>query len=404
MNEAVKNSSANAPLLERPDNLIKRTILIYSANYLPNIGGVEKYTHHLSTELEKMGHHVIIVTNNLFNLKNHEILDSGSEIFRLPCHSLIDGRLPLPAYSAEFRELKTRISKIPVDHVIVNTRFYPHSFLGVRQAESRKIKPIVIDHGSAHLTLGRPALDIMVGAYEHFATRLLRRHEADYYGVSKASVEWLEHFDIEGLGVISNSIDADAYISQASSRNFREEVEADGETFLVTFTGRLIPEKGIDRILEAASILIEERPTIRFAIAGSGPLKEKIIRKNPGNINLLGPLTSEDIAALLQQSDAFCLPTRSEGFSTSLLEAASCYLPSVITDVGGVAELIPSSEYGIVLGEASGREIADAIIRLSLDSKLCQELGGNIGKRVRTHYSWHNTAKCALEACRKGMR
>lgn len=372
---------------------------IYSANYLPNIGGVEKYTYFLAKQLKAMGHEATIVTNNVFSLALFEELENGVKIYRLPCHPLIGGRFPAPKKGEEFNKLFDEITSSPTDYIVINTRFYPHTFLGVQHAEKAGVRPIVIDHGSAYLTFGNPAIDVAVKAYEHAVTAKLKRHSIDFYGVSGASVEWLKTFDIKGLGVINNSIDADEYLAQASGRNFKTEL-ASSECFLVSFTGRLIPEKGVRNLLEAAKLLKND-PQIQFALAGDGPLKEELEGNNPGNMHLLGRLEAADIAALLKQSDCFCLPTRSEGFSTSLLEAAACCTTPVITNVGGVPEMIPTPEYGVILKSQKPIEIAEAIRSLKANPTRNAETAANIGQRVRKEFSWAATANKIIAACER---
>lgn len=374
-------------------------ICIYSANFLPNIGGIEKFTDRLSAQLVNMGHHVTIVTNNVFGLRNKETLISGAEIYRLPCHPLFQGRLPLPKQSCEFRSLLDEIFNMPTDSVIINARFYPHSLIGIKHAEAKDIKPIVIDHGSAYITFGNPAIDIAVKAYEHLITSLLRRHKADYYGISSASLQWLQTFHINGIGVINNSIDADEYLNAASSRNFASELGLEEGCFLVSFTGRFIPEKGVDELLGAARMLKSQN--VAFLLAGGGPLEAKLAAQNPGNIYLLGKLSSEDIAALLKQSDAFCLPTRSEGFSTSLLEAAACNTAPIITNVGGVPELIPSEEFGTILPSQAPEAIASSVLDFMHDPRKKESQAKNIGSRVRESFSWEKTAEKVIAACHK---
>lgn len=379
---------------------MRKTLFIYSANYLPNIGGVEKYTHNLANQLEHLGVHACIVTNNVFNLAEEETLESGATIYRLPCHPLIGGRLPVPRRNATFDKLLRRIYSQPTDYLVINTRFYPHTFLGVKHAENHNIKPIVIDHGSAYLTLGNPIIDLAVKAHEHMITALLKRHPIDFYGVSNESVKWLKTFGIEGKGVLNNSIDADSYYASASNRDFRNELQLADDDFLVSFTGRLIPEKGINELLDAARQL-RNRPNIKFALAGDGPLMSMLENNNPGNLTLLGKLPAEDIAALLISSDIFCLPTRSEGFSTSLLEAAACYTTPIITNVGGVPEMIPSKEYGVILQSQSSTEIAEDIVSIQENPERNKILARNIGARVRAEFSWQRTAEKVLQACQK---
>ena len=95
----------------------------------------------------------------------------------------------------------------------------------------------------------------MIARYEDAVTALLKRRGVDFYGISRKSCDWLRHFGIEARGIISNSIDADAYRAQASSRDFRSDFAIPRESMMAAFTGRLIPEKGIFVLLEAFKLL-----------------------------------------------------------------------------------------------------------------------------------------------------
>ena len=377
----------------------KKTILLFSANYLPTIGGVEKFTASLSSELEKLGHHAIIVTNNTFNLPEQETLATGAEIYRLPCLSIIDGRLPIPHKTKKYKQLVSKITQINVDYILINARFYPHSLLGAKIAKKKNITPIILDHGSNYLTLNNTALDYIVKLYEHAITALLKKYCGAYYGISQASLNWLKTFKITGSGVISNAIDADDYFSHASTRDYRNELKLPDGSFIVSFTGRLIKEKGILPMLEAAEFFLQKDPSIHFVIAGDGPLKKHIVEKNLPNTHYVGKITPPDIAALLVQSNVFCLPSRSEGFSTSLLEASSCYAPSITTNVGGAAELFPNINFGITLNSATKKEIVESIYYLKQHPEQASAIGANAGNRVRELFSWNNTVSHFLDAC-----
>ena len=379
---------------------MSKTILIFSAQYIPHVGGVEVYTANLAKEIEKMGHHAIIVTNNLSALTEYEKFDFGAEIYRLPCFPFINGRLPLPRFNKQrkqlLRELKTR-SK---DYVVINTRFYPHTFTGVRIAESANIKPIVIDHGSAYLTFGNKTLDLLVKAYEQIITHFLKKHPINFYAVSQKSLEWLTTFRIKGKGVLSNSIDANLFLSQSSKRNFRSELNIKDTDFVVSFIGRFIPEKGIVSLMECAKKL-QDHMDIFFLFAGNGPLTTSIKDYNLDNVYLLGRIDSADVAALLETSDCFCLPSRSEGFSTSLLEAAACKTTSIITRVGGVDELIPTNDYGIVLNNTLPETISEAILMLYENQELNKNRAANIYQKVVNEFSWATTTEKVLTACKQ---
>lgn len=371
-------------------------ICVFSALYLPSMGGVERFTDSLAAELAAEGHSVIVVTNNTHGLSDSEVLDNGVEVIRLPCKNLINGRYPVPIKNPRYRGLMADLESRQVDGVLVNTRFYLHSLIGVRFAESKGLRAVVLDHGSAYLTLGSKPLDLAIERYEDGITAWLKRRDVDFYGISKKSVEWLSHFGIRAKGVISNAIDVEAYRAQASGRQFRKEFDIDQSTLLVSFVGRLVVEKGVRPLLEAMRCLQGE--DIRLVVAGEGPLRAEIEACGLSNVCLLGRLDGPDVAALLMDSDVLCLPTRSEGFATTLLEAAACGTPSLVPDVGGAKELIPSSEYGFVEDDLAPDAIASILRYCSRETVNLETMGRLSQLRVEKYYSWGYSARLVLDA------
>lgn len=369
---------------------MNNTYCIFSALYSPHMGGVEKYTGNLARELAALGNDVIIVTNNTEGAPEREC-EGPIRIFRLPCKKAVGGRFPITRSTAQAASIWEELREAGIDRVIVNTRFYPLSLMGIRFARELGCTPILIDHGSAHLTLGSPLADIAIQAVEHAMTFLAKRRPFRCFCVSAKSLAWVRHFGIEGEGVLNNSIDARAFRESASNRDFRTQLGLGQDDFLVAFTGRLAPEKGVAQLAQAASLL--DGTKVHMLIAGDGVLREQLESGKASNLHLLGALRPEDVAALLLQCDAFCMPTRSEGFSTSLLEAASCGLALITTDVGGVDELVPSPEYGRVIPSADPREIAQAIRGLEEDRNLCRTLGENARQRTEELFTWKKTAQ-----------
>ena len=375
------------------------TFCIFSAHYLPHVGGVEKYTQNLARQLADQGNRVIIVTSNVYDLAEREDLGEGVEIVRLPCYKLLGDRYPVTRHDKAYERIMAYLHNQNIDYVAINTRFYRHTLEGIALAEAKGIRPIIVDHGSAHLTMGSKVVDPFVAAVEHAVTELVKRHPADYYAVSLAGKEWLRHFSIEACGVLNNSNRRSGLCRQRlpivlSGR----ELGLSDEKLVIAFTGRLIPEKGIPALIEAASILTDEE-SVHFLIAGEGPLKDRFTRTPLPNATFLGRLDSPDVSALLKDSDVFCLPSRSEGFSTSLLEAAACGATPLVTNVGGVQELVPSSEFGMILPSADGETIAKAVGELNRNRIRCRAMGQNINRLVIEKFSWSETARLTALAC-----
>ena len=107
-------------------------VCLFSANYLPNIGGVERYTYYLAKELIALGHSVTVVTNNVFDLAPWENTPESIELYRFPCYNVMKGRYPVPKKNSVFREIMSRLNKKKFDLVLlgrVAIDFNPTLFL-----------------------------------------------------------------------------------------------------------------------------------------------------------------------------------------------------------------------------------------------------------------------------------
>ena len=139
----------------------KPCICIFSALYEPHVGGVESYTKGIAEALVTAGCRVIVATSNTDNATALEAVN-GIDILRLPCNPLLNSRFPIPKSNQESKRLWSWLNEQPIDYIVVNTRFYPHSILGLRFAKRHGIQPVLIEHGSCSPYAGeyafRPSL------------------------------------------------------------------------------------------------------------------------------------------------------------------------------------------------------------------------------------------------------
>ena len=369
------------------------TLAIFSALYPPHMGGVETFTQSLARALVSAGDDVVVVTNDTNGLGTGISTEEGVEVVRLPCISLVDGRLPLPTARIRRSRILSSLDSHRFDGVLVNVRFYPHSLLGMRFAREHGLRPVVLEHGSAWLSFSIPVLDQIVRLYERSITnRGHRRYDPAYYGISQQSVEWLRTFDIDAKGVITNSIDAKEYRAASSGRDFRDELGIGRDALLVAFVGRLIPEKGVATLVQLAGSQALRARGVTFVIAGDGSLADDVRAACGESLHWVGRLGRPDVSALLQQADVHCLPTRSEGFSTALLEASACGCPSVVTDVGGARELIPDECYGTIIDSMDPSAVESALVRLADDRGLLARQSAACRALVEERFSWSVTA------------
>lgn len=366
---------------------------IFSAQYLPHMGGVENYTYHLAKELVERGNSVTIVTCNVEKVKIYEKC-AGITVCRIPCFNFISGRFPIPKFDKEFRKIHRLIARQSYDMIIVNTRFYVHSLYGVIFGKKHKCRTILIEHGTGHLTLHNKFLDFIENIVEHTMTFLENKICKEFYGVSGACLEWLKHFHIEGKGTLYNAIDLEEIRRQLEQPvySFKEKYHIPEDSEVISFTGRLLKEKGIITLVKAFNEISQSDSKKYLFIAGNGDEYETIEKMKNDHVILLGRITSEEVTALLKETNIFCLPSDSEGMPTSVLEAAACKCYIVTTKYGGAKELILDDSYGIVMENNKLETVKTALETAFADS--CVRIKGEekTYHRLESYFTWGKVA------------
>lgn len=345
---------------------MRKHFCFFSALYVPHPGGVERYTYNLAEELVKQGHRVTVVTCNTENTPDRQVSEAGITVYALPCFPLMNGRLPLPKINTAFRKLMRELYTLDFDAVVINTRFYFHSLLGARFAKKRGLPSLVIEHGSAHLQMGSQPLNLLCGWYEHFVTAILKRYCKHYYGVSNEACAWLSHFGIAAKGILYNAVPEKEIeaILQSDIPSFREEYNIPKDALVFSFIGRLVKEKGAhSTVYGFCNACSKTDRQLYLLLAGDGYLRETLETNAPDNVIFLGKIPYTAAVRLHKDSDFYCLPSDSEGFCTSVLEAIVCDSVVVATNVPGVNPIITDGVSGIILPENSAEAVEQGVLR-----------------------------------------
>lgn len=378
-------------------------IVIFGAHYVPHMGGVENYILHLQRKLIEDGHHVTIVTSQEMGLSTKDIDDNGCIIYRLPSFLPMKGRYPIAKrHSKDTKAILTQLSEQSFDLCLVNTRFYFISLIGIKFGTKRNIHTIVIDHGTSHLTVHNKILDWLGEKWEHYLTNVGLKYKPDYGGVSKASLEWLKHFNITGKYLFYNAIDPEEIENarQKKAVDYRRKFRVPTDAPVISFTGRMLEEKGVPQLLQVAEELHKENYKAHYFLAGNGPLLDMAARetRDKDYIHILGRIDKEHIIALLDSSDVFCLPSFSEGFSTSVLEAAACRAYIITTYRGGSRELICDPKYGCIIKDNNVENLLPALKKALDYPAECKEAAEACYKRVMENFTWKQTAMAVENA------
>lgn len=362
-----------------------KKIAIFSGYYLPHLGGVERYTYNLANKMKQMGYEIIIVSLRYDDsLEEVEQLDYA-KIYRLPTHKLFVERYPIVNNNSHCKKMLKMIEEENIDSIILQTRFWTSSYIGSKFAAKNNIPVCLIEHGSTHFTVNNKILDFFGAIYEHKLTNAIKKNVKDFYGVSKKCVQWLKHFDIEAKGVFYNSINTEE--AQIYSSN----IQKDSEKISITYVGRLIPEKGVLKLISIFKDL-QKKYNIELNIAGQGPLLDKIKQDNI-NIHILGMLSHDEVMNLLAKTDIFINPSSfPEGLPTTILEAGIMECAVVATPMGGTAEILENENIGLICGFEEN-EIKEKLVELLNDKDKREKLSKNIKKQVIEKFSWDATAK-----------
>jgi glycosyltransferase involved in cell wall biosynthesis len=149
-----------------------------------------------------------------------------------------------------------------------------------------------------------------------------------------------------------------------------------GSEFRLLFVGRLAAIKDLPTLIRAVALAADSVPGLTLAVVGDGPARQELEDLSQS----LG--TSARIRFFGQQmetwphfcaADAFVMSSVSEGLPMSLLQAMSAGLPAVLTDVGGMREVLNLSGGGILTPVGDSAAMAEAIVRLARDQALRQE-------------------------------
>ena len=191
----------------------------------------------------------------------------------------------------------------------------------------------------------------------------------------------------ENIAVIPNGVDTLKY--SPGSSNVKAEFKADR---LFVYQGRIAPEKNVEALLRAWK-QAEMEPGSKLLIVGNGPLKASLepFYGSEYGIIWLGFIANEDRRVeILRGGDVFILPSVVEGLSLSLLEAMSCGLACLATDVGADGEVLGKGA-GIILNTKTVRAQLRTLLPLFQDHpELTTLLGQKARQRVLERYTLSN--------------
>ena len=165
---------------------------------------------------------------------------------------------------------------------------------------------------------------------------------------------------------------------------------------------RLVYRKGVDLLVGIIPRICTELPHVDFIIGGDGnkllDLQEMVEKQQlQDRVEFLGSVPHENVASVLGRGDIFLNCSLTESFCIAILEAASCGLLVVSTNVGGVPEVLPPDM--ILLANSNVSDLVEAVTKAvkRQENPSTKVDPMKTHRRVEKMYSWHRVAKQTIQ-------
>ncbi|MDR3667135.1 MAG: glycosyltransferase [Ignavibacteriaceae bacterium] len=211
------------------------------------------------------------------------------------------------------------------------------------------------------------------------------------FSTSKIMAKETSLYTKKKINIIPFGVDTDIFKPKKVRNVFKE-----SDLVIGTVKG-LEDNYGIEYLVKAFIILENKYPNLplRLLIVGGGSLEKKLKNQaknliNQGKAIFTGHIPHNKISTYHNMIDIAVFPSISESFGVSVIEASACGIPVIISDVGGMPEIIKNNVTGIKVRSADENSIAEAIGKLIMDKNLRLKMGEMGRERVIRYFYWQN--------------
>ena len=375
-------------------------ILMLTWEYPPRIvGGIARVVHDLSKRLIKDGHEVTVITYKAGNVPYYED-DKGVKVHRVDNYMInpnnfIDWIMQLNFnLLAKANELIDKEGKFDVIHA--------HDWLVAYAAKSLKNSYDIPIVATIHATEAGRNSGIHDETQRYINdTEWMLTYEANEVIVNSnyMKCELQRNFGLpfEKINVIPNGVNLTMYSGIERDYDFRRNYAADNEK-IILYAGRLVFEKGVQHLIGAMPKILENYHDAKLVIAGKGGMMDELrAQVNYLGLNhkvyFTGYLGSKDVQKMYKCADVSVFPSTYEPFGIVALEAMLSGTPVVVSDIGGLNEIVEHGKNGMKSYAGNSNSIADSILTLLFDHKLGIEISKNAKAKVKELYNWTKIAQ-----------
>ena len=355
-------------------------IAIFTDTFYPDINGVARTLKRLTSYFEEKN-----IAFKIFapDSQSHEYSSTNIHFFKSRSFFLYpECRLAFP----NLLDIKSALQNFSPDLIHVATPFNI-GLCGVYYAKKLNI-PLV---GSYHTNFDDylhyydlQFLSKIHWKYMHWFHRTCRK----LFVPSTETFLLLQHNGFSNLEVWPRGVDCQLYHPHYD-KNAVQKLHGTQGKYLLTYVGRLAPEKDIKTLLAVAkSIPAEVNEQLHWLIVGDGPLRKELQAQAESNMTFTGYLNGEHLAEVYAASDLLVFPSPTETFGNVVLESLASGTPVIGAKSGGVKNIIKAGVTGILCKPGHVQEFRDAIIQLITNDGLRERMG-IAGRDYALTQSWN---------------
>ena len=353
-----------------PENTIS-VLLVMEWNF-SEPGGVQQHVRELGLKLKERGHRVWGLLKK--RVKEAPPFESFYLPPVLPC--------PVIAFPPPMHSIARILMEINPDVVHIHHIFTPISIAVARACMRLSIPYVFTNH-----TL--PVFHEKRFILRHLPLHDVLQHASFIVSVSRAADEVVGMY-VKDTGkrlVIPNGVNTDV---------FRPMKVEKPERPVVLFVGRLVERKGVDVLIKAKR-LVDKEIDCEFWVVGKGR-DEWRFRSLAGSLGVevkfCGKVPNQELPRYYNLSDVVAVPSKErESFGIVAAEAMACGRPVVVSDVGGLPEVVEDGKEGLVVKRNDPEELARALITLLRNPDLRKKMGENGRKKSLKEFDWNRVTE-----------
>ena len=375
-------------------------ILMLTWEYPPRIvGGIARVVHDLSHKLVKDGHEVTVVTYKDGNALDYED-DKGVKVYR------VNNYMISPNNFIDWI-MQLNFNMVAKASQIINEQgkfdcIHAHDWLVAYAAKTLKNSYEIPIVATIHATESGRNSGIHDETQRYINdTEWLLTYEATEVIVNsnymKCELQRLFGLPFEKINVVPNGINLNNFSGVEKDYDFRRQYAMDNEK-IILYVGRLVYEKGIQNLISAMPKILQGYHDTKLVIAGKGGMFDELKAQSDsmglGNkVYFTGYLNSKQVQKMYKCADIAVFPSTYEPFGIVALEAMLAGIPTVVSDVGGLNEIVEHGVDGMKSYAGNPNSIADSVLTLLYDHQLCDNISKNAKNKVKEQFNWNKIAQ-----------